>query len=46
MGLKMIKCIVSGDFSSAASQMLNSKWSAQVKTRAVRLAGIMETGQF
>lgn len=43
---KMIKCLESGDFESAANQMLASKWAAQVKGRAVRLAGIMKSGQF
>ena len=43
---KMIKCIESGDFMSAAKEMLNSKWSSDVKERANRLALIMKTGQF
>lgn len=43
---KMIKSIQSGDFMSAASHMMNSKWASQVKIRAVRLAEIMKAGQF
>lgn len=43
---KMIKSIESGDFDSASGHMLNSKWAAQVKGRAVRLAQIMKSGQF
>ena len=43
---KMIRCIESGDFSSAAKEMLNSKWASDVKERATRLAGIMRAGQF
>lgn len=42
--IKMIKCIESGDFESAAAQMLNSKWSAQVGKRAVILSNFMRTG--
>ncbi len=42
---RMIKCILSGDFSSAANQMLNSKWASQVGKRAVRLAKTMRTGE-
>lgn len=41
---QMIKSIISGDLSSAASHMMNSKWSAQVGKRAVRLAETMRTG--
>jgi len=43
---KMIKSIESGDFESAGNQMLASQWAAQVKTRAVKLANLMKTGQF
>jgi lysozyme len=43
---KMIKCIESGDFLSAAREMLNSKWATQVKGRATRLSLIMKTGDF
>lgn len=43
---KMIKCIESGDFFSACKEMLNSKWSSDVKERSIRLAEIMKSGQF
>lgn len=43
---KMIRCIGSGDFESAANQMLNSRWAAQVGKRAVRLSDMMRTGIF
>jgi len=43
---KMIDCIESGDFGSAAKEMIGSQWSSQVKGRAIRLASIMKTGQF
>ncbi len=43
---KAIKCIESGDFASAAKEMLTSQWASQVKERANRLARILETGQF
>lgn len=34
-----------GDYGEAADEMLNSKWAAQVKGRATRLAQKMRTGQ-
>jgi len=43
---KMLLCIESGDFASAAREMLLSKWSSQVKGRAERLSKIMASGQF
>lgn len=43
---KMINRIESGDFYSASKEMLNSEWSAQVKSRAVRLSKIFEKGEF
>lgn len=43
---KMIKCIESGDFASAAKEITNSKWYNQVGNRAIRLASILKTGQF
>lgn len=43
---KMITCIESGDFSSAAKHMLDSLWATQVRERAIRLARIMKSGQF
>lgn len=43
---KLIKCIESGDFSSASNQMLTSKWARQVGDRALELAKIMRTGEF
>ena len=41
---KMIKSIQSGDFNSAANQMMMSTWSSQVKKRAVILSEIMKSG--
>lgn len=41
---KMIACIEQGDYSGAANEMLDSKWSEQVGERAVRLANIMRSG--
>ena len=34
-----------GDYGLAASQMLQSKWATQVKSRALRLSKMMSTGQ-
>jgi lysozyme len=36
--------IEAGDYPRAAGQMLESRWAAQVGTRARRLAGMMATG--
>jgi lysozyme len=41
---KMIKSIQSGDFNSAANQMLLSKWASQVKKRAIKLSEMMRSG--
>jgi lysozyme len=41
-----LACVQAGDYSQAARQMLKSKWATQVKTRATRLARMMETGQW
>ncbi len=43
---RMIAALDRGDFQSAASEMLASKWSAQVKSRAVELATMMRSGQY
>lgn len=40
-----IGCISRGEYSEAAKHMLDSKWSKQVKGRAVELAQIMERGE-
>lgn len=40
-----IAAIQSKDYELAAARMLASKWAAQVKSRAVRLAGVMRDGQ-
>ncbi len=37
--------IQSGQYVLAADAMLESKWAAQVKQRAVRLANMMRSGQ-
>lgn len=41
---KFMKALQKKDYNQAALEMLNSKWSSQVKTRAARLAEIMRTG--
>lgn len=41
---KMLAAIESQDFDTAADEMLDSKWSQQVKGRAVELAEIMRSG--
>ena len=39
---RMLKSLQFNDFETAASEMLNSKWAAQVPNRAARLAEIMK----
>lgn len=39
-----LRAVEEGRYSDAASSMLASKWAKQVKTRATRLAKMMETG--
>lgn len=39
-----LKCVADGRYSDAAKSMLASKWAKQVKSRAIRLARMMETG--
>ena len=41
----MLKAIKQKDYVKASEEMLNSLWAKQVKTRAYRLAHIMETQQ-
>jgi lysozyme len=41
-----LRYIQEGNYVQAAANMLLSKWARQVKTRAVRLAKMMETGQW
>lgn len=43
---RMLQALVKQEYDHAASEMLNSQWSAQVKARAVQLAKQMETGQW
>lgn len=38
---KMIRAIENGNYNEAAKQMLDSKWSRQVGSRAIRLAEMM-----
>lgn len=40
-----LSSIKRGDYSEAASLMLQSKWATQVKSRAIRLAAMMRTGK-
>ena len=42
---KMWAAIHSEDFSSAAKEMLHSRWAKQVKDRAIRLSKIMRKGK-
>lgn len=41
---KMLACVESGDYSGAASEMLDSLWATQVGDRATRLSEQMKTG--
>jgi lysozyme len=42
---KMRAAILAGDFKRAASEMIFSKWAAQVKQRAITLANMMLRGE-
>jgi len=42
---RMIAALAAGDYKAAAAEMVDSKWYRQVKTRGVRLARMMVTGQ-
>jgi len=42
---KMIAALAAGDYKAAAAEMVDSKWYRQVKTRGVRLARMMRTGE-
>lgn len=42
---KMIGALGNNNYNKAAHEMLDSKWAKQVKTRAKRLAKMMETGE-
>lgn len=42
----MFKALEHKDYEAAAKEMLDSKWSKQVKGRAVKLAQMMRTGEF
>ena len=41
---KMLKCLQKKDYEGAAREMMDSRWSKQVKGRAVELAEMMRTG--
>lgn len=43
---KMLAALKNKDYSTAAQEMLNSKWAAQVPKRAKELAKIMKTGEW
>jgi lysozyme len=43
---RTLAAIKAGEYQKAASHMLHSLWARQVKTRAVRLSKMMETGQW
>ena len=42
----MLKAVEAHDYTEAAKEMLDSEWAKQVKKRAVRLAKMMETGEW
>lgn len=42
---KMWAAIEAGDFDTAADEMLDSKWAAQVGRRSIELSRIMRTGE-
>ena len=42
---RMIAALAAGDYEAAAAEMVDSKWYRQVKTRGVRLARMMRTGE-
>lgn len=47
MGFKrFLHMIELGGYDEAAQEMLNSVWDKEVKTRAIRLSKMMETGQW
>ena len=43
---KFFKAVMTGNYTEASKQMLDSKWAGQVKTRANILAKMMETGKW
>ena len=43
---KMLAALQVGDYKTAAKEMLDSVWAVQVKSRAKKLAQIMETGEY
>lgn len=43
---KLLQALEIGDFNKASLEMLNSRWAAQVKGRAARLAKQMRTGLY
>lgn len=43
---KMLAALEAGDYKTAAKEMLDSVWARQVKSRAKKLAQIMETGEY
>lgn len=42
---RMIAAMAQADYESAADEMVESRWYHQVKTRGVRLVGMMRTGK-
>ena len=42
----MLAALEAGDYKTAAKEMLDSVWARQVKSRAKKLAQIMETGEY
>lgn len=43
---KMFNALFEGDFEDAAREALDSKWAAQVKSRAFEIAHMLKTGEY
>jgi lysozyme len=43
---RMWAAIYDGDYTTAAVEMLDSRWATQVGTRAIKLSKAMEEGKF
>ena len=43
---KMWAAVYDDDYSTAAKEMLDSRWATQVKGRATKLANAMHNGEF
>ncbi len=43
---KMLAAVQRGDYQTAATEMVNSRWAGQVGYRALELAKMMKTGEY